>query len=185
VRYKQWQFPGLIDVRHGGVVHNGTRGALTAYGTHKDTEQRADCTFDVEGNTVCTGNLKTFGTGGWYNGPVVGPGAGTAVPIGVNWYSEGPLFFAGNSEAFNEDGSYAKLREISIGYSFNQPWVKDRLGLSSLDLRVAGRNLHTWTSYTGYDPETNLGAAVGHSIGIDYFNQPQVRSFVITLGLNR
>jgi TonB-linked SusC/RagA family outer membrane protein len=185
VRYKQWQFSGLIDVRHGGVVHNGTRGALTAYGTHKDTEQRADCTFDVEGNTVCTGNLKTFGTGGWYNGPVVGPGAGTAVPIGVNWYSEGPLFFAGNSEAFNEDGSYAKLREISIGYSFNQPWVKDRLGLSSLDLRVAGRNLHTWTSYTGYDPETNLGAAVGHSIGIDYFNQPQVRSFVITLGLNR
>ncbi len=52
-------------------------------------------------------------------------------------------------------------------------------------MRLAGRNLYTWTRYTGYDPETNLGGATGHSLGLDYFNQPQARSFVITIGLNR
>ena len=185
LQYRKWTFSGLLDIKHGGVINNGTKGALEAYGTHKDTEQRADCTFDAGGNTVCTGNLKTFGTGGWYNGPVVGPGAGTPVSIGVNWYSEGPLFFAGNNEAFIEDGGYTKLREISVGYSFDNSFVKNRLGLTSVDLRVAGRNLYTWTKYTGYDPETNLGGATGHSLGLDYFNQPQSRSFVITLGLNR
>ena len=175
----------LLDIKHGGVVNNGTKGALEAYGTHKETQQRADCTFDAAGNTVCSGNLKTFGQGGWYDGPVVGPGAGTAVPIGVNWFAEGPLFFAGNNEAFNEDGGYTKLREISVGYSFDGPFVKKTLGFSSVDVRVAGRNLKTWTKYTGYDPETNLGGATGHSLGLDYFNQPQSRSFVFTLGLNR
>ncbi|MEP7065286.1 MAG: SusC/RagA family TonB-linked outer membrane protein [Gemmatimonadota bacterium] len=185
MQIKKFSFSALLDLKHGGSINNGTRGALQAYGTHKSTAERADCTFDVDGNTVCSGNLKTFGTKGWYDGPVVGPGAGTAVPIGVNWYSEGPLFFAGNNEAFQEDGSYAKLREISIGYSFDNRFVKDRLGLTSVDVRLAGRNLKTWSNYTGYDPETNLGGATGHSLGLDYFNQPQARSFIITLGLNR
>jgi hypothetical protein len=50
---------------------------------------------------------------------------------------------------------------------------------------VAGRNLHTWTDYTGIDPESNLGGAAVLIQGIDYFNNPQTRSFVISLGLNR
>jgi hypothetical protein len=186
LQIKKWTVSALLDVHHGGVINNGTKGALYSYGTHKDTQQRADCTADAAGNTVCTGNLKTFGQGGFHDGPVVGPGAGMAVPIGVNWFSESPAgFFAGFNEPFNEHGSYAKLREISVGYSFDTHFVKSTLGLSSIDVRVAGRNLHTWTNYTGYDPETNLGGATGHSLGLDYFNQPQTRSFVITLGLNR
>ena len=78
-----------------------------------------------------------------------------------------------------------KLREISVGYSFDGPWVKNGLGLTSLDLRLAGRNLATWTKYSGIDPETNLGGAEVAAQGIDYFNNPQTRSFVITLGINR
>jgi TonB-linked SusC/RagA family outer membrane protein len=186
LQVKKWSFSALLDFHHGGVINNGTKGALYSYGTHKDTQQRADCTADAAGNTVCTGNLKTFGQGGFHDGPVVGPGAGMAVPIGVNWFSESPAgFFAGFNEAFNEPGSYTKLREISVGYTFDTHFIKNTLGLSSIDVRVAGRNLHTWTDYTGYDPETNLGGATGHSLGLDYFNQPQTRSFVITLGLNR
>jgi TonB-linked SusC/RagA family outer membrane protein len=185
LQIRKFSFSALLDIKHGGTINNGTRGALSAYGTHKSTEQRADCTFDADGNTICSGNLKTFGQGGWFDGPVVGPGAGLAVPIGVNFWAEGPTFFATNTEMFNEDGSYAKLREVSVGYSFDSPFVKNRLGLSSVDVRVAGRNLFTSTNYTGYDPETNLGGATGHSLGLDYFNQPQARSFVITLGLNR
>ena len=49
-----------------------------------------------------------------------------------------------------------KLREVSVGYTLTGGFVSRALGLSSLDLRVAGRNLAVWTPYTGADPETNL-----------------------------
>jgi hypothetical protein len=58
------------------------------------------------------------------------------------------------------------------------------IGLSSVDLRLAGRNLATWSKYTGVDPETNLGGAQVAIQGVDYFNNPQTRSFVIDIGLN-
>jgi TonB-linked SusC/RagA family outer membrane protein len=182
VRYKKWQLSGLVDIRQGGDIHNGTRGALYSYGTHKDTEQRAVCN-----GTTCTGNEKTFGRGGWFDGPVVGPGAGMAVPIGENWYRQGlgAGVFAGNTDGFMEDGSYVKLRELSLGYTFDTEWVRRTLGLTSFDLRVAGRNLKTWTDYSGYDPETNLGGAIQNTRGMDYFNMPQTRSFVFTVNLNR
>jgi hypothetical protein len=78
-----------------------------------------------------------------------------------------------------------KLREVSVGYTFDSDWVRRTLGLTSFDLRVAGRNLKTWTDYTGYDPETNLGGAIQNTRGMDYFNMPQTRSFVFTVNLNR
>jgi len=78
-----------------------------------------------------------------------------------------------------------KLREISIGYTLDQPWVQRTLGFSSIELRLSGRNLKTWTKYTGYDPETNLGGAIQATRGVDYFNMPQNRSFVFGVTLNR
>jgi TonB-linked SusC/RagA family outer membrane protein len=188
LRFRGVEFSALAEIKQGGVIYNGTRGALRSYGTHKDTEQRATCPTI----TTCTGNERVFGQNGWYEGPVVGPGADTPVPIGENWYVAqagavglGSCSFSGYSEDCMEDGSYVKLREISVAYTLTQPWVAARLGLSSIDLRVAGRNLMTWTDYTGYDPETNLGGAIQRTRGMDYFNMPQTRSFVFTVGLNR
>jgi len=51
--------------------------------------------------------------------------------------------------------------------------VQRSLGFSSIDIRVSGRNLKTWTNYTGYDPETNLGGTISSGAGaggVDYFN---------------
>lgn len=181
-RYRKLQVSGLLDIRHGGEIWNGTRGALWSYGTHKDTEVRAAC--DISG---CTGNEKVFGQGGWFDGPVVGPGINRPVPIGQNWYRDGdaPCPFTGLDEPCIEDGGFVKLREISVSYTIDAPWVQQALGLGSIDVRVSGRNLHTWTKYTGYDPETSLGGAIAPVTGIDYFNNPQTRSFVFSLTLNR
>jgi len=74
IRYRKFQVSGLLDIRHGSMVPNDVKGALWSYGTHRDTQNRATCTI-VGLNEVCTGNMKVFGQGGWFDGPVVGPGA--------------------------------------------------------------------------------------------------------------
>jgi hypothetical protein len=194
VTYKGFSVSGLLDIRRGGDVWNGTKGALYNFGTAKETEIRAACPLNAAGTDyACTGNLRTFGTDytpghsqdnpGTF--PVVGPGAGLAVPIGENWFTGLGSGFGPVSSQFMEDGSFVKLREITVGYSFSQPAVRRYTGFSTVDLRLAGRNLGLWTDYTGVDPETNLaGAAVG-ARGVDYFNNPGTRSLVITVGLNR
>ena len=183
VRYKKLNVSGLVDVRRGGVIWNGTRGALDNFGTAGETAARANCTYDAQGNLGCTGNEKTFGKD-FFRGPAFGPGYGTAVPIGENWYTGLGSGFGNEASQFLEDGSYVKLRELSLAYTFDTPWVR-RQGLGSIELRVAARNLATWTAYSGVDPETNLGGAEVAAQGIDYFNNPQTRSFVFTLGINR
>jgi TonB-linked SusC/RagA family outer membrane protein len=185
-RFRKLQITGLLDVRHGGQIWNGTKGALWSYGTHKDTEIRATCT--ALSPAACTGNDKVFGQGGWYDGPVAGPGAGTPVAIGEYWYrGVAACPFIGIDEPCIEDGGFVKLREISVSYTLDAPWVQRSIGFSSIDIRVSGRNLKTWTNYTGYDPETNLGGAISAGLGaggVDYFNNPQTRSFVFSVTLN-
>jgi TonB-linked SusC/RagA family outer membrane protein len=186
-RYKKLELSGLVDIKKGGDVINGTRGALLSYGTDAETANRATCTGTH--NADCTGNLHAFGEKNFYPGPVVGPGANKQIPIGENWYRTSGLAacpFTNMDEPCVEDGGYVKLRELSVAYSFDGPWVSRLLNLTSLDVRVAGRNLKTWTKYKGLDPETNLGGATARSFGgIDYFNLPLTRSFVFTVGLNR
>ena len=185
-RFHKLELSTLVDIKRGGVVWNGTKGALWSYGRDIDTQGRAVCTGAT--NASCTGNLHAFGTASFYPGPVVGPGAGTQIPIGENWYRTSGLAacpFTGYEENCLEDASYVKLREISVAYTFTQAWVSRSFGLSSIDVRVSGRNLHTWTKYQGLDPETTVGGATSRVGGTDYFNLPLSRSFVFTVGLNR
>jgi hypothetical protein len=170
VRFKKWTLSGLLDVRHGGVVYNGTRGFLNYYGNSKESERR--------GESVVFG--KDF-----LPGDVAGPGKGQPVTLDQNWFQTDYNTFGGAGAVFYENGSYVKLREISIGYSFSDDAVTRTLGFSSIDVRISGRNLHTWTDYTGVDPETNLSGADTPATGIDWFNNPQSRSFVFSVTLNR
>ena len=53
---------------------------------------------------------------------------------------------------YGENGSFTKLREVSVTYTVPQA-VAARLGADRLSVTLAGRNLKTWTDYTGIDPE--------------------------------
>jgi len=170
--FRKVQFSALVDHKQGGQVWDGTRGALYNFGTHKDT--------DVRGQMLTFG--KDFPLAG---GAVVGPGAGTAVLIDQNWFRGDGSSFVGPGQQFLEDGTYTKLREISVAYTLDGKWVPNLIGLTSIDLRLAGRNLYTWTNYRGIDPETNLAGSAFAVQGIDYFNNPQTRSIVVSVGLNR
>lgn len=173
---KHWNVSALLDIKHGGQAYNGTRGALYVYGTHKDT--------DIRNKTFVFGPAMNGVQGFHGDATVAGPGVGVPVIIDQNWFENDGGAFGGNTVDFIEDAGFTKLREVSLAYTFDQPWVQRSLGLGSIDLRVAGRNLVTWTHYSGLDPETQLGGAtlVG---GFDWFNNPQTRSLVVTVGLNR
>lgn len=87
---------------------------------------------------------------------------------------------AGNNRASSrwvEDGSFIKLREVSLGYNLPKPWI-EKLGMSQFKIYVQGRNLVTWTDYSGYDPEVSRDGSNVLSGGIDYGTYPQVRTFI-------
>ncbi|CAD7815828.1 TonB-dependent receptor SusC [Chryseobacterium aquaeductus] len=83
------------------------------------------------------------------------------------------------SDRFVEDGSYIKLKAVTLGYDFKKPFK----GMSNLNVYVTGQNLVTWTNYTGFDPEVNYTTTQG-VLGVDYGTYPQVRTFIIGLKAN-
>ena len=170
---------GLLDVRKGGDVYDGTRGALYVFGTHIDTDARSRT-----GTYGKDWDVKRYPD-------VAGPGAGQ---VGIHnaqewedWLSVTGTGggFAGPGEQFIEDGGFVKLRELSLSLSLDQPFIRNLTGFSSIDLRFAGRNLKTWTKYRGLDPEVNNAGAEFLVQGIDWFANPQTRSFVVSMSLNR
>jgi TonB-linked SusC/RagA family outer membrane protein len=76
-----------------------------------------------------------------------------------------------------DDGSYTKLREISLSYNFGG-LIK---GMSDLTLSVIGRNLYSWDNYDGYDPETNAGGTSDRLRGVDFGNVPIPRTYQFAL----
>lgn len=170
VRLKGVTLSTLVDTRQGFEVQNMTRASLYTYGTHRDTEIR--------------GSAVTFGRDFFAGQPVVGPGAGTPVTIGEAWFT-GPGGINGPAAQFQEDGSFIRLREVSVGYTFTQAWVRRLSQVQSIDVRVSGRNLKLWTDYSGYDPEPNLGGAAVINGGFDWFQYPIARSLVVSIGINR
>ncbi|MDQ6828727.1 MAG: SusC/RagA family TonB-linked outer membrane protein [Gemmatimonadota bacterium] len=78
------------------------------------------------------------------------------------------------------DSKFAKLRELSLAYDAPDRFAR-RFGARSVSLSVAARNLHTWTSYTGLDPESQfLG---GSPNSVDQAELPQLASYVFTIRL--
>ncbi|MGH7664492.1 MAG: SusC/RagA family TonB-linked outer membrane protein [Gemmatimonadaceae bacterium] len=86
-------------------------------------------------------------------------------------------------EEYIEDGSYVKLREVALSYRLNQPFIQ-ALGTDAITLRVAGRNLYTWTDYRGLDPEINLFSANTVSRGVDFATTPLPRQFTFSATFN-
>ena len=76
-----------------------------------------------------------------------------------------------------DDGSYTKLREISLSYNFGAA-VK---GMSDMTLSLIGRNLYSWDNYDGYDPETNAGGTSDRLRGVDFGNVPIPRTYQVAL----
>ncbi len=79
------------------------------------------------------------------------------------------------SSRWIEDGSFTRLANITVGYTFNMPGFTGIARGSRVYL--SGDNLHLWTPYTGYDPEVHSQLPGIAPRGIDYLHYPRPRTW--------
>ena len=79
-----------------------------------------------------------------------------------------------------EDGSFLRLKTVTLGYTFPTKLIQ-KAKLSSLRVYLAGQNLWTWTSYSGYDPEVSIRNSA-LTPGLDFSSYP--RAYTISFGVS-
>jgi len=157
LRYKGFSAYALVDWVQGGSIYNGTR--------QWPFFEYRDRVYDQSGKpaaTGCSGRLPAcYSTGkkpiSYYQ----------ALYNGIN-----PTDF------FVESGTYVKIKELNVSYTFGRSALeKLGLGINSLRLGVIGRNLFTFTKYSGYDPEVAGLSGDPYSFRFDGFSYPNFRTF--------
>ncbi|TCD08437.1 TonB-dependent receptor [Pedobacter frigidisoli] len=86
----------------------------------------------------------------------------------------------GNTDRWVEDGSFLRLRNVELGYSFPTKLIS-KANISSVRLYVSAQNLFTITKYSGLDPDV-VGANANLEPGVDNGNYPSSR--IISFGLS-
>ncbi len=180
--WKGFRLSFLLDIKKGGQMWNGTKGALYYFGKHADQNDRETATivFDgVYGYQASDGTIHyTDGQGNEVSTPVKNT---TEIKLDENWYFwEGPgSGFTGPSEPFVENTDWVRLREITLSYTFDSKLL-DKIFIDKLDIYFTGKNLWLSTPYTGVDPETSLLGA-SNAQGFDYFNMPGTKTYLFGL----
>ena len=132
----------------------------------------------VAGNEVFDGTFRSDVTSGnypsWMLGRWTGEGTSNKYPrlaLGddINWQV---------SDLYVCDGSYFRLKNITLGYTLPQNLTR-KVCIERLRIYFQAENLATWTKYWGFDPEISSGAT---SLGVDRGVYPQARTF--TIGAN-
>ena len=118
---------------------------------------------------IASGNYPTWMLARW-----TGEGTSNKLPIlkqgdSKNWVC---------SDIYIQDGSYTRLKNLTIGYTLPQKLTKKAF-INRLRVYGMAENLFTWTKYWGFDPEIGSGST---SLGVDYGVYPQARTY--TIGFN-
>jgi TonB-linked SusC/RagA family outer membrane protein len=161
LKWKDLSLYLLFDIKVGGKMWNGTRGALDYFGTSEGTANRDEWyVFDgvlADGTT----NTKQVKLDYYWRTQNVGSG------------------FTGPMVDYIENSGWVRLRTLTLSYDFSR--LVKKTFIKGLSLYFTGTNLWVSTKYQGIDPETNLLGA-SNAQGIDYFNMPGTKSY--TVGLN-
>lgn len=86
------------------------------------------------------------------------------------------------SNRYIEDGSYLRIKNITFGYNLPRNLIK-KISLENVRVYANIQNLHTFTKYSGYDPEVGASTASSNVYGLDNgrYPSPQIYSFGINL----
>jgi hypothetical protein len=85
------------------------------------------------------------------------------------------------SDRYIEDGSYLRVKNITLGYTLPAKWTK-AIKLDNVRAHINIQNLWTITGYSGYDPEVGVNTMTQNVYGMDYGRYPSPT--VYTFGLN-
>lgn len=124
--------------------------------------------FFLEHGGTRTSQFSTSQLDRWQN-----PGDITMVPRMVSANYAGDL----RPSRFLEDGSYLRLKNITLGYTLPAAFT-GKIGISSARVYVSGQNVLTFTNYTGLDPEITATASNALTQGIEFFSMPQPKVFM-------
>ncbi|MDP5061688.1 MAG: SusC/RagA family TonB-linked outer membrane protein [Maribacter sp.] len=166
--YKNWNLGFLFDWRQGGIIVSRTRALGNVGG------QLAETAFRPEGGIVPEGVVNT----GTTDNPVY-----TENTVAVSAESYYRQFYDRNHEENNTyDASFLKLRQFSVGYTF------DNLSLfnqdATLSLSLIGRNLFAITENPHFDPEQLAVQGQGFISGVEDMSYATTRSIGFKAGFN-
>jgi len=159
LRFKNFSAYALVDWVQGGKIYNGTRQwpffELRDRVYDQSGKPRVNCagTTDPDHCPYSTGKKSDTYYQGIYNG--------------IN-----PIDF------FVENGTYVKIKEINVSYNIGRSLL-EKIGIggiSGIKLGVIGRNLFTFTNYSGYDPEVAGLSGDPYSFRFDGFSYPNFRT---------
>lgn len=117
---------------------------------------------------------------GWKSPQDPGDGKTPRVNRDLNRYSSSNAS-ANISSIIIEDGSFLRIRNISLGYNL-PPSFLERIRMRTMRLYVNLQNPVTWTKYSGYNPEVSVQGSSPLEPGVDYGGYPIAK--VYTVGLN-
>lgn len=106
-----------------------------------------------------------------------GPGTSNTFPRVTTGATGNTLF----SDFYVEDGSFVRLQNIQLGYTFDND-LSRKFGLDKLRFYVSASNLFTITKYKGFDPTASDGNPLGG--GLDRGFYPTPRTFIMGLNVN-
>lgn len=82
-----------------------------------------------------------------------------------------------------EDGSFLRINNVSLGYRLPKTLLK-KIGVNSLRVYTTLNNIHTFTNYTGFDPDVSTRNSGGVTPGVDWGAYPRSKSIVFGINLS-
>jgi TonB-linked SusC/RagA family outer membrane protein len=180
--FKGFDLNFMLDFRYGKEVFHATRWWLQQPNTVFQNKLEDDywrfteyeIIFDDQGDPVELGTTVMNDENG---NPLTGNPTNEKIRLG-----QGDAYLNLN-DAFIEDGSYLRLRTISLGYTLPIA-LTGKIGINRLRFYVTGINLLTMTKYTGYDPAVNSSSLNGLRPGYDYSAHPLPKTIMFGLNLD-
>ncbi len=178
--YRKFNVNIVMEHSQGGSFSPRTLWVLRRFGTTQETANRTTLTeplVNYAGNTIPSGTVV--------RGRVADFGGGQVL-LDESWYRTGIGGGFGDNQAYNLslfDATFTKVREMSLSYNLDIPWLNESTGLNSVIFTVTGRNLINVNKIPGIDPEVNQ-YGVGNALGLDYFTNPQTESVLFKVSFN-
>lgn len=184
IKYRDLNGDGVVDTYDMTVIGNPNpdfTGGFSNNIQYRNFDLNVLVQF-VSGNQIVNGNRLVFEGGSRVNQNQFADYASYWTPANPSneYYRPGGAGPNAYSTRVVEDGSFIRLKTVSLGYNFPKKWL-NMVKVSAGRIYFSAQNLYTWTKYKGYDPEVSVNNSA-LTPAFDYSAYPRARTFV--MGLN-